>query len=156
MDTQTTEKTASKLPTCNTGSISITKSSGLEEINTRILVDAFTSIPELLDKFYNFSLKNSQIPACLKISKFTPLPQKGDVTLLNNLRPIFRIEIQITQILHFHLQNQVYDQTFMFILISCIIGSFCLVSRKLLCTETKICTLYVNFISPSRYILTDI
>ena len=95
---------ASKLPTCNTGydhddtcstslpvfeeltkddllqilkKISITKSSGLEEINTRILVDAFTSIPELLVKFYNLSLKNSQIPACLKISKVTPLPKFG-------------------------------------------------------------------------------
>ena len=94
---------ASNLPTCNTGydhddtcstslpvfeeltkdhllkilkKISITKSSGLEEINTRILVDAFTSIPELLVKFYNLSLKNSQIPACLKISKVTPLPKK--------------------------------------------------------------------------------
>ena len=126
---------ASNLPTCNTGydhddtcstslpvfeeltkdhllkilkKISITKSSGLEEINTRILVDAFTSIPELLVKFYNLSLKNSQIPACLKISKVTPLPQKGDVTLLNNLRPISNTPLP-TKILEKHVNKEIYE-----------------------------------------------
>ena len=126
---------ASNLPTCNTGydhddtcstslpvfeeltkdhllkilkKISITKSSGLEEINTRILVDAFTSIPELLVKFYNLSLKNSQIPACLKISKVTPLPKKGDVTLLNNLRPTSNTPLP-TKILEKHVNKQIYE-----------------------------------------------
>ena len=125
----------SNLPTCNTGydhddtcstslpvfeeltkdhllkilkKISITKSSGLEEINTRILVDAFTSIPELLVKFYNLSLKNSQIPACLKISKVTPLPKKGDVTLLNNLRPISNTPLP-TKILEKHVNKEIYE-----------------------------------------------
>ena len=47
---------------------SLTKSSGLDEISTRLLVDAFYAIPDILVKF-NFSLKNGQIPQCFKIAK---------------------------------------------------------------------------------------
>ena len=35
---------------------SLTKSSGLDEISTRLLVDAFYAIPDILVKFFNFSL----------------------------------------------------------------------------------------------------
>ena len=56
---------------------SLSKSSGLDEISTRLLVDAFYAIPDILVKFFNFSLKNGQIPQCFKIAKVTPLPKKG-------------------------------------------------------------------------------
>ena len=69
---------------------SLTKLSGLDEISTRLLVDSFYAIPDILVKFFNFSLKNGQIglPQCFKIAKVTPLPKKGNITLLNKLRPI--------------------------------------------------------------------
>ena len=85
---------------------SLTKSSGLDEISTRLLVDAFYAIPDILVKFFNFSLKNGQIPQCFKIAKVTPLPKKGNITLLNNLRPISSTPFP-SKILEKHVSNNI-------------------------------------------------
>ena len=71
-------------------------------------MDAFSSIPDILVKFYNLSLKNSQISACIKVSKVTPLAaQKGDITLMNNLRPISNTPLP-AKILEKHVNNEIY------------------------------------------------
>ena len=67
---------------------SLVKSSGLEEISTRLLVDAFYGIPDKMVKLFNLSLTKCQIPECFKMARITPIPKKGDITLMNNLRPI--------------------------------------------------------------------
>ena len=85
----------------------LSKSSGLEEISTRLLVDAFHSIPDILIKFYNFSCRNSQIPNCFKISKVTPLPKRGDITLMKNLRPISNTPLP-SNILEKHVNSVIY------------------------------------------------
>ena len=87
---------------------SLTKSSGLDEISTRLLVDAFYSIPEVLVKFYNFSLKKCQIPNCFKTSRVTPLPKKGDTTLMNNLRPISNTPLP-SKILEKYVNSVIYE-----------------------------------------------
>ena len=88
--------------------ISLSKSSGLDKISTRLLVDAFYGIPDILVTFYNFSLKHGQIPDCFKIAKVTPLPKKGDITLMNNLRPISNTPLP-SKILEKHINNIIYN-----------------------------------------------
>ena len=88
--------------------ISLSKSSGLDQISTRLLVDAFYGIPDILVTFYSFSLKHGQIPDCFKIAKVTPLPKKGDITLMNNLRPISNTPLP-SKILEKHINNIIYN-----------------------------------------------
>ena len=84
----------------------LTKSSGQDEISTRLLVDTFYAIPDILVKFFNFSFKNCQIPQCFKIAKVTPLPKKGNITLLNNSRPISSTPFP-SKILEKHVSNNI-------------------------------------------------
>ena len=42
----------------------------------------------MLEKLFSLSLKQGKILYCFKIAKVGPLAKKGDITLMNNLRPI--------------------------------------------------------------------
>ena len=68
--------------------INITKSSAIPHLSSRILKDLFLQIPDQLLHVMNLSILNSTFPSLWKIATVTPIPNEGDSTDVNNLRPI--------------------------------------------------------------------
>ena len=69
---------------------------------------SFIAFRHILVKLYNFSLKKCQIPNCFKISRVTPIPKKGDITVMNNFRPISNTPFT-SKILEKHVNSAIYD-----------------------------------------------
>ena len=88
--------------------VSPVKSSGIEGISTRLLIDTFLSIPDRIVKLYNLSLNKCKIPACFKVAKVTPIPKTGDLTIMNNLRPISNTPSP-AKILEKHVYDSIYS-----------------------------------------------
>ena len=80
----------------------------MEGISTRLLIDAFLSISDRIVKLYNLSLNKCKIPACFKVAKVTPIPKTGDLTIMNNLRPISNTPLP-AKILDKHVYDSIYS-----------------------------------------------
>lgn len=65
-----------------------TKSSGCPILSAKFYLDLLTNLTEQLAFLYNLCLKTQKIPWQWKMGIVTPLPKKGNITLLDNLRPI--------------------------------------------------------------------
>lgn len=65
-----------------------TKPSGCTRISTKLYIDAFKALIEQITFLFNLSIKTNKIPMAWKLGTVTPLPKKGDHTLLTNIRPI--------------------------------------------------------------------
>lgn len=64
------------------------KPSGCQSISTKLYLIAFKSLAEKITFLFNLSIKTNRIPAAWKRGIVTPIPKKGDQTLLTNIRPI--------------------------------------------------------------------
>ena len=64
------------------------KSSGLEEISSRICKDAFLVLHDHLTHIFNCSLRLGLFPDQWKIARVVPLSKGGDRTIVGNYRPI--------------------------------------------------------------------
>ena len=64
------------------------KSTRYDEISTEIIKILLAVISPTLSLIINKYILNGTVPDDMKVSKFKPLFKKGDVTLLNNYRPI--------------------------------------------------------------------
>ena len=64
------------------------KASGLDTISPRLLKDAAEVIAKPLTRIINISLSQGRIPDEWKCARVTPLFKKGDVTDMDNFRPI--------------------------------------------------------------------
>lgn len=65
-----------------------TKPSGCNKISTKLYLAALSVLTEQITFIFNLSIKTNRIPLAWKIGYVTPLPKKGDTTLLTNIRPI--------------------------------------------------------------------
>lgn len=64
------------------------KSSGVKDLNTRCIIDAMRAIPNIFVKICNKSLHEGKFPTVCKTARITIIPKKGDIRVLDNLRPI--------------------------------------------------------------------
>lgn len=75
------------------GDIDVSKSSGCMMISSRIYKDALEVLVEQLTYLFNLSLTTGVFPSAWKACVITPIPKKGDCTLLNDIRPITQTHI---------------------------------------------------------------
>ena len=68
--------------------INISKSSGLNNISSFIVKQAFIAILTPVTHMFNLSLQASTFPAPWKKATIVPIPKSGDLTLVQNYRPI--------------------------------------------------------------------
>ena len=68
--------------------INVSKSSGLENVSSFILKEAFLAILPEITRMFNLSLTTSSFPTAWKKAMVVPIPKAGDLTLVKNYRPI--------------------------------------------------------------------
>lgn len=68
--------------------LSCTKSSGVQGLNSRLIIDGMVGIPEVFVKVCNKSLQEGFFPTSCKKARIAIIPKKGDIRNLDNLRPI--------------------------------------------------------------------
>lgn len=69
------------------------KSSGVKDLNTRAISDAMNIILEVFVKICNKSLVDGLFPTVCTTARLAIIPKKGDVRILDNLRPISILSI---------------------------------------------------------------
>ena len=68
--------------------INVSKSSGLNNISSFIVKEVFLAIIPEITHLFNLSLETSVFPAEWKKAMIVPIPKTGDLTLVQNYRPI--------------------------------------------------------------------
>ena len=68
--------------------INTNKSSGIANLSSQILKDAFSALVPELTFLLNLSLTTNVIPQAWKVAKVVPLPKDGNLDSVNNWRPI--------------------------------------------------------------------
>ena len=68
--------------------INVSKSSGLENISSFIVKEAFTALISQITFLYNLSLHTSIFLAAWKKALVIPIPKSGNLTQVKNYRPI--------------------------------------------------------------------
>ena len=66
----------------------IYKSSGIPDISSKLLKDGFLALIAQLNFTMNLSLKKGIFPDVWKVATVRPIPKTGDLTNVNNIRPI--------------------------------------------------------------------
>ena len=84
------------------------KSTGYDEISTETIKILSAVISPTLSLIINKCILNGTVPDEMKVSKIKPLFKKGDVTLLNNYRPISLLPC-VSKIFERVLFNQLYE-----------------------------------------------
>ena len=84
------------------------KSTGHDGISTETIKIMSAVISPTLSIIINKCIINGTVPDEMKVSKFKPLFKKGDVTLLNNYRPISLLPC-LSKIFERVLFNQLYE-----------------------------------------------
>ena len=69
-------------------SINVSKSSGLENINSTIIKVAFETLVPQITRMYNLSIRTAKFPDSWKKALVVPIPKKGNLTKVQNYRPI--------------------------------------------------------------------
>ena len=69
-------------------SINISKSSGLDNINSLVIKEAFTFLKPEITYMYNLSIRTAKFPDTWKRALVVPIPKKGNLTKVQNYRPI--------------------------------------------------------------------
>lgn len=67
---------------------SYTKSSGYEDLNSKLLLDTMKCIPQIFVYICNCSFNTGVFPTNCKVARVTIIPKGGDLRYLDNLRPI--------------------------------------------------------------------
>ena len=68
--------------------IEVHKASGIDDISTSVLKDAFLILAPQLTSIINLSLHSTTFPKCWASAKVVPLPKSGDLKSVGNWRPI--------------------------------------------------------------------
>ena len=84
------------------------KSTGYDKISTETIKILSAVISPTLSLIINKCILNGTVPDEMKVSKIKPLFKKGDVTLLNNYRPISLLPC-VSKIFERVLFNQLYE-----------------------------------------------
>lgn len=70
-----------------------TKSCGILDLNSTIIIDSMYALPELYTKMCNCSLIDGKFPTESKLARISIIPKKGDPRCMHNLRPISILSI---------------------------------------------------------------
>ena len=68
--------------------INVNKPSGLVNISTRVMKNAFLTLPFHLKHIIDCVIESSKYPDSWKVATVTPLPKEGDKSKVNTYRPI--------------------------------------------------------------------
>ena len=68
--------------------LDITKAMGCDKLSPRVLKACATSLCEPVAQLFNRSMTFSELPTVWKCHKITPVPKSGDLSKINNYRPI--------------------------------------------------------------------
>ena len=71
-----------------TNSINISKSSGLDNINSFVIKKAFESLTPQVTFMFNLSIRGAEFPDSWKKALVVPIPKQGNLTKVQNYRPI--------------------------------------------------------------------
>ena len=93
---------------CIISKLSNKKSTGYDEISTETIKILSAVISPTLSLIINKCILNGTVPDGMKVSKIKPLFKKGDVTLLNNYRPITLL-LCVSKMFERVLFNQLYE-----------------------------------------------
>ncbi|XP_065658222.1 uncharacterized protein LOC136082726 [Hydra vulgaris] len=64
------------------------KASGFDDINSNVIKNSYKIIKDVLFKIFSLSIRQGIFPDQFKIAKITPIFKGGDLTNINNYRPI--------------------------------------------------------------------
>ena len=68
--------------------INVSKSSGLDNVSSFVVKEAFLSIIPEVTYMYNLTLTTAKFPSAWKKALIVPIPKSGDLTSVQNYRPI--------------------------------------------------------------------
>ena len=68
--------------------INVSKSSGLHNLSSFIVKEAFTVLVEVVTYLFNLSISSSKFPKAWKDALVIPIPKSGDLSKVQNFRPI--------------------------------------------------------------------
>ena len=68
--------------------INVSKSSGLEDVSSFIIKEAFKILIPEVTYMYNLSIRTSKFPTAWKQALVVPIPKSGNLTMVKNYRPI--------------------------------------------------------------------
>ena len=83
------------------------KASGIDDINTNVVIDVYNEIKQPLFKICQNSVKEGTFPDPLKIAKVSPIFKTGDAATLGNYRPISVLPV-FSKLLERIMYNRVY------------------------------------------------
>lgn len=69
------------------------KSSGVQNINSKIMLDAISAIPTVFVDLIILLLRSGVFPVEMKVARIAAIPKKGDLKRLDILRPISLLSI---------------------------------------------------------------
>lgn len=84
--------------------LKISKSSGISGLNSRVVLTAMKTIPDVFVYLCNKSLREGIFPTDCKQARISIIPKKGDVRKMDNLRPISLLCI-LRKVLEKHVKN---------------------------------------------------
>lgn len=90
------------------GNIDINKSSGIDNISSRIWKDVFCGLPEQTLYMFQQSINSKKFPESWKIATVIPLQKSGDKSDVNNLRPVSLLPLpgkMMESLVHKHLYS---------------------------------------------------
>ena len=95
--------------------INIKKSSGLEEVNSRVMKEAFKALIPELTKIFNLSIQSTTVPNSWKSATVIPIPKTGDLYKVENYRPISLLPLPgklLERVIHAQLESNLEDMGF--------------------------------------------
>ena len=92
------------------GNLKISKPSGVDNISTKVMRDALWSLFHQLIWLINLIIQTNKIPISWISAKITPFPKDGDLSDVNNFRPIAILPV-VSKIL----EHLIHDQTMLYL-----------------------------------------
>ena len=93
-------------------SINVSKSSGLKNISSFVVKEVFTILIEQVTHLFNMTISSSIFPECWKDALVIPIPKTGNLTKVQNYRPISLLPLPgklLEKLIHSQLSNHLED-----------------------------------------------
>ena len=95
--------------------VNVSKSSGLTNMSSRLVKDGLLALLPQITHLFNFSLNNAIFPTVWKHALVIPIPKTGDLTKVNNYRPISLLPLPgkiLEKLVHTQLTNHLEENGF--------------------------------------------
>ena len=93
--------------------INVSKSSGLHNISSFIVKEAFAVLVEEVTHLFNLSISSSKFPKAWKDALVIPIPKSGDLSKVQNFRPISLLPLPgklLEKLVHKHLSDYIESE----------------------------------------------